>query len=180
MKLYKMESKHVQSFDPIIDTQCRVLVLGTIPSPKSRDVQLNYGNPRNRFWPVIARLFEEPLPASNEEKIALALRHHIALWDVLKCCDIVGARDASIAHPVPNNISSVLEQAPIHTIFCTGSTAARLYKKLCEPACGISAIALPSTSPANARWSFEQLVEAYKPVRCAAQSTSCLTGETYE
>ncbi len=171
-----MESRLVQSFDPIIDAQCRVLILGTIPSPKSREVHMNYGNPRNRFWPVMARLFDEPIPTSNDEKITLMLRHHIALWDVLKSCDIVGARDASIANPVPNDISRVLSMAPIHTVFCTGSTAARLYKKLCESSCGLSAITLPSTSPANARWSLDELVKAYKPVKQAALSTSALVG----
>ncbi|ERL14145.1 MULTISPECIES: DNA-deoxyinosine glycosylase [Atopobium] len=173
----KHESEHVQSFEPLMDAHCRVLVLGTVPSPKSREVHMNYGNPRNRFWLVMARLFNEPLPSSNEQKAALVLRHHIALWDVLESCDIVGASDASIVHPVPNNLSRVLDVAPIHTIFCTGATAARLYKTYCEPVCGLTAVALPSTSPANARWSLDDLVEAYTVIKLAVQSHPSQAGE---
>ena len=159
----------VRSFGPVIWPDSRVLVLGTVPSPLSRENQINYGNPRNRFWPVIARLWDEEDPRSNEGRFELLRRRHIALWDVLESCAIRGASDASIADPVPNDISRVLAMAPIGAVFTTGATATRLYRRLCEPRCHMPCTGLPSTSPANASWSFERLVEAYQPIRIAAE-----------
>lgn len=152
------------TLDPVYDGRSEVLVLGTMPSPKSREIGFYYGHPQNRFWRVLAALFDEPVPETNEERVDLLLRHHIALWDVLASCDIEGASDASIANAVPNDLSRVIGNAPIKQVFCTGATAGRLYGKLCEEATGMPAVKLPSTSPANAAWSLERLVEAYGPV----------------
>ena len=123
-----------------------------------------YGHPQNRFWRVLAALFDEPVPEDNAERADLLLRHHIALWDVLESCDIRGASDASIANPHPNDLSRVLEKAPVRRVFCTGAAAGRYYAKLCEAASGLAAEVLPSSSPANAAWSLPRLVEAYRPV----------------
>lgn len=160
----------VHSFDPILWPDSRVLVLGTVPSPLSRERQINYGNPRNRFWPVVAALWDEEDPRTNEGRHDLLERHRIALWDVLESCEISGASDASIADPAPNDIAAALSRAPITAVFTTGATATRLYRRLCEPACGMPCTGLPSTSPANAAWSMERLVEAYRVVREAAES----------
>ena len=159
----------VHPLAPVCDDHSRVLVLGTMPSPASRAVNFYYGNPRNRFWRVLAALWDEPVPEANEGRRALCLAHRIALWDVLASCDIVGASDASIEEPVPNDLSLVLDSAPIETIFCTGSTAARLYRQLIEPVLGRSCVALPSTSPANARMRLSDLVSAYAPLRDACR-----------
>lgn len=164
-----MATERVRSFEPIVWPDSRVLILGTVPSPKSRENQINYGNPRNRFWPVIAALWDEEDPRTNEGRLQLLRRHRLALWDVLESCEIRGASDASIANPKPNDISRVLAMAPIATIFTTGATATRLYRRLCEPNCGVGCTGLPSTSPANAAWSFERLKEAYQVVRSAAE-----------
>ena len=150
---------------PVFDQRSRVLVLGTMPSPKSRETGFYYNHPQNRFWKVMAALFDEPLPASNDEKRALALRHGIALWDVLASCDIDGASDASIAQETPNDLRPLFAAAPISHVFCTGATAARLYRIYDEPVLGIAAVQLPSTSPANAAFSFERLVTAYDVVK---------------
>jgi len=163
--------QRVQSFEPVIWPTSRVLVLGTVPSPKSRENQINYGNPRNRFWPVIAALWQEEDPKTNEGRFDLLRRHNIALWDVLESCEIKGASDASIANPVPNDIARALGMAPIGAVFTTGATATRLYRRLCEPVCQVPCIGLPSTSPANAAWSFERLVKAYAPIRAAAEQS---------
>lgn len=165
-----MAVERVRSFAPVIWPDSRVLVLGTVPSPKSRENQINYGNPRNRFWPVLAALWGEEDPKTNEGRFDLLRRHHVALWDVLESCQIKGASDASIADPVPNSISRVLEIAPIQAVFTTGATATRLYRKLCEPECGVPCTGLPSTSPANASWTKERLVEAYGVIRTAADA----------
>lgn len=127
---------------PMFDERSEVLVLGTMPSPASREAAFFYGHPRNRFWPVLAALFDEPAPEDNAERADLLLRHHIALWDVLASCDIEGASDASIANARPNDLSRILDTAPVRRVFCTGATSARLYGKLCEPA-RRSAIAAP-------------------------------------
>lgn len=163
-----MTVERVRSFEPVVWPDSRVLVLGTVPSPKSRAYHINYGNPRNRFWPVVTSLWDETDPCSVEGRYDFLRRRHIALWDVLQSCTIRGASDASITDPIPNDITRVLALAPITTIFTTGSTATRLYRKLCEPRCAMPCIGLPSTSPANASWSKERLCQAYRAIRQAA------------
>ena len=151
---------------PVFDAHSRVLILGTMPSPKSRETGFYYGHPQNRFWRVMAELLDEPFPASREERLALALRRHFALWDVLASCVIRGADDGSIREPEANDLSAVLSAAPIEAIFTTGTKAAALYRKLCLPKTGVEAISLPSTSAANCRfYSYEQLVKAYAAVK---------------
>ena len=149
-------------FLPVFDENSRVLVLGTIPSPKSREQGFYYGHPRNRFWPVMADLFEEPVPQTVEERRAFARNHGIALWDVLAQCEIHGADDSSIRNPVPNDMREILDRAPIEAVFTTGSKAAAYYEKYCLPRCRVPAISLPSTSPANCRTRYEELLETYR------------------
>lgn len=150
------------SFSPVFDSESRILVLGTMPSPKSRELGFYYSHPRNRFWPVLAKIFCEEIPGTPEEKKNFCLRNKIALWDVLKECEIEGASDSSIKNAVPNDLSIILNSADIKAVFCAGTTAAKLYKKFIEPETKIPAIVLPSTSPANAKVKFEELVEEYK------------------
>lgn len=149
---------------PVWNEASRVLILGTMPSPKSREQGFYYAHPQNRFWKVLASLFEQPLPNGTEERRRFALQHQIALWDVLASCEISGAADQSIRNPVPNPIENLLGNSNLRAVFTTGATAFRLYQKLCLPRTGISAIALPSTSPANCRVNLEQLCEAYQVI----------------
>lgn len=160
----KAPERVAHPLEPVFDEHSQVLVLGTMPSPKSRETGFYYNHPQNRFWKVMAALFDEPLPASNDEKRALALRHGIALWDVLAECSIAGAADGTIAECVPNDLGLILDQAPIKAVFCTGAKAAELYRKHCEPVTGRLCVRLPSTSPANAGTLLEQLVEAYRAI----------------
>lgn len=148
-------------FDPIYDSDSEILILGTIPSPKSREQGFYYGHPRNRFWIVLSDVLNEPMPISIEEKIIMVKKHHIALWDVLASCEIQGADDASIKNPVANDMDIILKQASIRKIFTTGSKATALYKKYCYPKTGIPSVMLPSTSPANCRIQYEQLKQEY-------------------
>lgn len=160
-----MESKRItHSFCPVFDSESRVLILGTMPSPKSRELGFYYSHPRNRFWPVLAEIFGEKIPKTPEEKENFVLRHKIALWDVLAECDIEGASDSSIKNAVPNDMSVIFEKADIRAVFTTGAAAAKLYKKHIEPKTGIEAIALSSTSPANAKTGFDKLCEEYKKI----------------
>lgn len=140
------------SFAPVYDDRSRALILGTWPSPKSREMAFYYGHPQNRFWPLLAALTGEPLPAREDiaAKKQLLLRHGLALWDTLESCTITGASDASIKDVVPNDIARLLRKAPIRAVFCNGATAYRIYTKYQQPLTGIPAVRLPSTSPANA------------------------------
>jgi TDG/mug DNA glycosylase family protein len=140
------------SFAPVYDDRSRALILGTWPSPKSREMAFYYGHPQNRFWPLLAALTGEPLPAREDiaAKKQLLLRHGLALWDTLESCTITGASDASIRDVVPNDIAGLLRKVPIRAVFCNGATAYRIYTKYQQPLTGIPAVRLPSTSPANA------------------------------
>ena len=140
------------SFAPVYSENSRALILGTWPSPKSREMAFYYGHPQNRFWPLLAALTGEPLPAREDiaAKKQLLLRHGLALWDTLESCTITGASDASIRDVVPNDIAVLLRNAPIRAVFCNGATAYRIYTKYQQPLTGIPAVRLPSTSPANA------------------------------
>ena len=160
-----MESKRItHAFCPVFDSESRVLILGTMPSPKSRELGFYYTHPRNRIWPVLAEIFGEKIPKTPEEKENFVLRHKIALWDVLAECDIEGASDSSIKNAVPNDMSVIFEKADIRAVFTTGAAAAKLYKKHIEAKTGIEAIALSSTSPANAKTGFDKLCEEYKKI----------------
>lgn len=150
---------------PTFDHNSRVLVLGSFPSPKSREYGYNYGHPQNRFWRVLSTLAGEPLPTTNDQKRAFCLRHGIALWDVVAECDIQGASDTSIKNARANQLSLITRHAPIEAVFCTGAKAHELYRRLgCEAECGLPAIKLPSTSPANAACSLERLIQAYASI----------------
>lgn len=150
---------------PLFDARSRVLILGTMPSPKSREAGFYYGNPQNRFWKVLARLFDEEEPLGITERSAFATAHRIALWDVLASCTIDGASDASIEDPIPNDLGSLACAAPLEAAFTTGTKAASLYRRFQPPElASLPHIALPSTSPANARMSLDDLVAAYRPI----------------
>ena len=156
-------------FGPLFDADCRVLVLGSMPSVKSREQAFFYGHPQNRFWPLMARLFGEEAPASIGEKRALALRHHVALWDVIASCEIAGSSDADIRDVIPNDLSPIFEGAKIERIFCNGRTAGAYFARFQQKTFGIDAVTLPSTSPANAAWSMDRLAEAWRVVALSAE-----------
>lgn len=162
----KAEEKLVRHIlDPICFPDSRVLILGTMPSPKSRENMFYYAHPANRFWRVLYAVFDEPFAVDRESRIDLLRRRHIALWDVLESCIISGASDGSIKRPVANDICALICRSRIETIFTTGLAAYRLYCRLCLPSTGIEAVSLPSTSPANASTSLGQLTEAYAVIR---------------
>lgn len=144
---------------PIYDENSRVLILGSLPSPKSREVMMYYGNKSNRFWKTLFAIFGESAE-TNEQKKEFLLRRHIALWDVIESCDIVGASDASIKNAVPNDFSLITSAADIRAVFTTGKTATGLYEKFT----GKKSICLPSPSGANCAVPFSALVEQYRKI----------------
>lgn len=149
--------QHSHELEPIYDENSRILILGSFPSVKSREVSFYYGHPQNRFWKVISAVFGEALPESVEEKTEFLRRNHIALWDVIESCEISGSSDSSIRNVVPTDLNRVLSAAKIEKIFINGSTAARLYDKYQRKEILVEAVRLPSTSPANATWKLDRL-----------------------
>ena len=158
-----MEYEHiVHSFEPVYDKASEILILGTLPSVKSRENNFYYGHKQNRFWKVLATLLKEPVPDTIEEKKAMLLAHRIALWDVIQSCDIKGSSDSSIKNVVPTDLNRILEESEVERIFCNGKASGNYYKKYQESRTGIEATVLPSTSPANAAFSLEKLIEIWK------------------
>lgn len=154
-------------FPPVWNEESEILILGSFPSVKSREQGFFYGHPRNRFWKVMSTIVESREPVTINEKREMLLSHHIAVWDVIASCQIRGSSDSSIREVVPNDISGILEKSSVRKIFANGKTAERLYNKYIFPKTNIPVTVLPSTSPANAAWSLERLIEEYRK-RCYA------------
>ena len=154
----------VKSYGPVAGPRANALILGTYPSPKSFETGFYFGNPQNRFWPLMARLAQRPVPASIPEKQSLIIDSGLALWDVLERCDIPGASASSIKNTVPNNVGGALAQTGATAVFCAGAAACRLYRRFWEKETGIAPVCLPSTSPANASYSLDRLYEAWQPL----------------
>ena len=148
-------------FEPVFDERSEILILGSLPSVKSRENHFYYGHPQNRFWKLIAALCREAIPKTIEEKKSLLYHHKIALWDVIARCDIIGSSDSSIKNVVPNDMKQILDHAPIRQIYANGGKAYELYMRYCYPDCQREIIKLPSTSPANAAFSMERLLKAW-------------------
>ena len=137
-------------WEPIYDANARILILGTIPSTKSRETGFYFGHPQNCFWTTLAGILGDTPPEPDfRDKTRFLLRHRIALWDVLHACHIDGASDASIRNPVPNRFRPLLTKTEIRAIFTTGRKATDLFQSLCAEEAGMDPIYLPSTSPAN-------------------------------
>lgn len=152
----------VHPISPVYDEDSRILILGSFPSVKSREENFFYGHPQNRFWRVLAALYGENVPATTEEKRAFLHAHGIALYDVIASCEISGSADASIRKVCPTDLSPLLSCGKIGRIYVNGKTAESYYQKYQQAWTGIRATLLPSTSPANAAYSFERLIDAWK------------------
>ena len=158
-----MEYTHVfHTFGPVFDACAEVLILGSFPSVKSREEGFYYGHPRNRFWKVLEGLFGEALPGTIPEKKDFLLRNHIAVWDVIAECEIMGSADSSIRNVRENDMNVILEQSAVNRIFANGETAYKLFLKYCRKEGQPPVKRLPSTSPANAAWSLQRLLEVWK------------------
>lgn len=160
---------------PIYDEQSKILILGSFPSVKSREAEFFYGHPQNRFWQVLERVFDAPgalVGKTPEEKTTFLKSHHIAVWDVIESCTITGSSDATIRDVVPNDFDRILKTAQIRQIYCNGSTAGKLFRKYCgelPERLFRTMVILPSTSPANAAWSVENLTGAWGRIRTVLQ-----------
>ncbi|WP_026516661.1 DNA-deoxyinosine glycosylase [Butyrivibrio sp. MC2021] len=155
----------VHPIPPVYDENSKVLILGSFPSVKSREAQFFYGHPQNRFWKVVASVFEDELPETIQEKREFLISHNIAVWDVIHSCDITGSSDASIKNVVPNDLSIILNTTNIRNIYVNGKTAYKYYEKYTKKLINREAICLPSTSPANAAWNLERLKSEWKVIK---------------
>lgn len=155
--------EHVQhEFEPVYDEFSQVLILGTLPSVKSRENHFYYGHPQNRFWKLLAALFDEDVPTTIEDKKSLLYRNRVAIWDVIESCDIIGSSDSSIKNVVATDIPGLLERSNIKHVYANGNLAKKLYDQYILPQTGIDAVKLPSTSPANAQYNLDKLIKNWK------------------
>jgi len=146
---------------PIYDKDSKILILGSFPSIISREKSFYYANTNNRFWPVLENIFNTKL-LNNKEKETFLIKNHIALFDVIKSCEIYNSSDSSIKNIVPNNMNTIIKKSNIKYIFVNGKKALELYNKYIYDKTNIKAIYLPSTSSANAKYSYEKLVKEYQ------------------
>lgn len=158
--------KVTHTLKPIYDKDSQVLILGSIPSVKSREIGFYYGHPKNRFWSTLEKVFEEKIGSNIKDKKEFLKKYHIALYDVIKECEISSSSDASIKNAIPNDLTPILKNSKIKTIFTTGTKAHQLYKKYLYPKTKIEDIPLPSTSPANCKKGIEKtLIEKYSQIK---------------
>ena len=159
-----MKTRLNNPFGHLYDESSRVLILGSFPSVKSREQNFFYGHPQNRFWKVVSAIFEQPVPQTIEEKKQLILGNGLALWDSIASCEITGSSDSSIRNARANDIRIILDSCNIERIYCNGRKSHELYRKYIEAQTGREAACLPSTSPANAQWSLEKLINAWSVI----------------
>ncbi len=157
-------NKQVHNIKPVSDRDSKILILGSFPSVKSREQVFFYAHPQNRFWKILAALFKEEVPENVEDKKEFLHRNHIALWDVIESCEITGSSDSSIRVLKVNDVSKILKDSKIERIFVNGKTAEKYYKKYLEEELNEKAICLPSSSPANAAYSLDKLIDCWKVV----------------
>lgn len=150
---------------PLYNSESKTLILGSFPSVKSRELNFFYAHPQNRFWKVIASIYNSPLPTTIEEKTRLILDNNLALYDVIYSCEIQSSADSTIKNVTPSNLTKVIKNSKIDRVFVNGKTAEFYYKKYTEKALNIKAECLPSTSPANANFTLEKLIEKWKIIK---------------
>ena len=153
------------TFEPIYNTHSKILILGTMPSVKSREANFYYMNPQNLFWRVLSGILGSLFPRTIDEKRQILIDNGIAIWDVLKSCEIDGSLDSTIKRPVSNDFSKIFSTAEISAVFTTGTKATSLYKRFCSKAVGMESIYLPSTSPANKKYySYDKILDEWKKI----------------
>lgn len=155
----------VHPFPPLFDENSEILILGSFPSVKSREQMFFYGHPQNRFWRVVSAVCNAEVPVTIEKKRAFLLQNKIALWDVIASCDISGSSDGSIKNVTANDLTVITDNASIRQIFVNGKAAEKYYNKYIRDTVSRDAVCLPSTSPANAAWSLDRLINAWSVIK---------------
>ncbi len=155
----------VHPLKPLYDENSKILILGSFPSIKTREYGFFYGHKQNRFWRILSGVFDEEIIDTIEHKRTFLLKHNIAVWDSIYSCDIIGSSDASIKNVVPTNLKPILDGSRVEKIFCNGATAHKYFRMFSEKALGIRGIKLPSSSPANASYSIDRLIDEWKIIK---------------
>ncbi|MEF9989612.1 MAG: DNA-deoxyinosine glycosylase [Christensenellaceae bacterium] len=163
--LSNMMQRITHEIPPVYDKNSKILILGSLPSVKSREVNFYYGNPKNRFYEVIASIVECEKPDTIEEKKEMLHKNHIAVFDVIKECEIHGSADTSIKNVIVNDFSEIFHTANIKKVFANGKKAYELYQKYCAESDEVKIVYLPSTSPANAAYGFERLRQEWQAIK---------------
>ena len=152
----------IHPFEPCYDQNSKILILGSLPSVKSREEGFYYGHSRNRFWKMLSMVWNEPVPVTTEEKKQFVIAHHLALYDAIYSCDIVGSSDSTIRNVVPADISMIMQNSSVGKILLNGRTAEKYFKKYQPEKYQGYICTMPSTSPANAAVSLDELVQCWK------------------
>ncbi len=159
----------VESFPPVIGTNPRVVILGSMPGVASLEAVQYYAHPRNAFWPIMSELFGIDPAADYQSRVLQMEALPVILWDSLQACHRPGSLDSSIddATAVANDFPWLLREFPgIRAVFCNGATSEKYFRKLALPRLpeppGFELIRMPSTSPANAAMNFEQKLAAWR------------------
>ena len=151
------------NIEPLYDADSKVLILGSFPSVKSRESAFYYANPRNRFWQVLSGIFQQRVPVTETEKRRFVLSHSIALWDIVKECEIKGSSDNALTAIRLNDLSPIFKGADIKAVFLNGKKAYSLFAE--PPGFNREIYCLPSTSPANASYSLLRLLESWRVIK---------------
>lgn len=151
----------VHPFPPLFHSESKILILGSLPSVKSREEMFFYGHPQNRFWKMLSQIFQVPVPQNIEEKKQLILSHDLALWDAIYSCDIIGSSDSSIKNVTPTDLTDILNNSEVQKVICNGKTSGKYYEQYQMKLTQIKPVVLPSTSPANAAWTLDRLAEQW-------------------
>ena len=163
----------ISPFKPIFDKNSKILILGSFPSVVSRKLGFYYANPQNRFWRVLAGILNAAVPESIDEKIKFLLSHHIAIYDAAISCEIEGSSDAKMGKIVPVNLKTLFKEAKITQVYANGGKAYEICKKYLEDeiikATKNEVIKLPSTSPANAKFSLKKLANDWSVIARALE-----------
>ena len=153
-------------FKPIFDKNSKILILGSFPSVVSRKLGFYYANPQNRFWRVLAGILNASVPTSTDEKINFLIASRIAIYDAAISCEIEGSSDAKMSKIIPVNLKPLFKEANIRQVYANGGKAYEICKKYLEgeiiKATKNEVIKLPSTSPANAKFSLEKLAKEWQ------------------
>lgn len=161
-------SLKLHNIDPVYSSDSKILILGSFPSVKSRESQFFYAHPQNRFWKVLTALYAPDGGVeldTVDKKREFLLMNKIAVWDVIQSCEITGSSDSSIKNVKVNDLKRILSAANIKAIFSNGATSYNLYMKYCADKLGRPSVKLPSTSPANAAYSLERLIDAWSAIK---------------
>lgn len=154
--------KEYHLIEPIYDKDSKILILGSFPSVKSREANFFYHHPQNRFWRVLAAVYQDTVPEEIADKKAFLKRHQIALWDIIASCNIKGSSDSSISDVEVNDLNMIIANSSVKHIYTNGNLADKLYHRYFDAIIDLPVTKLPSTSPANAAYSLDKLLSYWR------------------